>query len=145
MKDFCHNFVNIIYGSLMDSTHNLNFTTEYFENSNTHKFDINYYIYRSDGRYIAFCPALDITSSGSDFNEAITQFYECFQLYMETCLEMGTLIEDLKKHNWRSEGGRLKQPSFELLLTNEDFRDLMESTVEYDRLKARVKFNLMVQ
>lgn len=75
-------------------------TTDCTEGRNKHKFNINYYVFQDEGRYIAYCPALDITTSGVDFNDAVAQFYENFQLYVECCLEEGTLIDDLKAHGW---------------------------------------------
>lgn len=54
--------------------------------------------------FIAYCPALDITSTGEDINDVVTQFYEHFQLYVECCLKDNTLIQDLQNHGWKLEG-----------------------------------------
>ncbi len=78
----------------------VNFETECFEENRQHRFNIQYYIFKSEGRYIAYCPALDMTSSGEDMNDVIKQFYEHFQLYVECCIEDNTLIEDLKAHEY---------------------------------------------
>ena len=79
----------------------LRLQTECKEDNKLHRFDISYYIFQSEGQYIAYCPSLDLTTTGEDFNDAVFQFHECFQLYVETCLEMGTLLEDLKNHGWK--------------------------------------------
>lgn len=111
------------------------------DDNNSHRFNLNYYIFQDEERYIAYCPSLDLTTSGKDFNDAVAQFYECFQLYVETCVETGTLIEDLKEHGWRLNGVTLIKPSFETLMMKQEFRNLMESNTVYDRLNAVVELN----
>lgn len=113
------------------------------DNNCHHRFVIQYYVYEEDGRYIAYCPSLDLSSSGSSFNDVITQFYEHFQIYIECCLEDDTLIDDLKAHGWKLEGVTLSQPSFEELLMKQEFKHLMESNTEYERLNAL--FNIQLQ
>lgn len=108
-----------------------------------HKFHLQYYIYEEEGMFIAYCPALDITSSGKDLNEVVAQFYEHFQLYVECCIEEGTLIEDLKRHGWKIDGVSIYQPSFEDLLKKQDFRELLEGDTEYERRNALIKFDTM--
>lgn len=115
--------------------------TECFEPNRRHEFKIQFYIFKSEGRYIAYCPALDMTSSGEDVNEAIKQFYEHFQLYVECCLEDNTLIDDLIDHGWRVEGVKFYQPTFNELMKKPDFRELMESDTEYERLNKVVYFD----
>lgn len=66
--------------------------------------------------FIAYCPALDITSAGDSLNDVVTQFYEHFQLYIECCLEDNTLVEDLQNHGWKLDGVKLCQPTFGDLL-----------------------------
>lgn len=115
------------------------FQTEFHEGNKTHKFNIQYYTYEEDGIIVAYCPALDMTSTGYNFNEAIANFYEHFQLYVETAIEDGTLIEDLKAHGWKVDGVTLIQPSFKDLLNSKDeFRNLLESTTEFDRGNAKI-------
>lgn len=75
---------------------------ECYEGSRKHRFNIQYYIYEADGMFIAYCPALDITSTGEDINDVVTQFYEHFQLYVECCIEDNTLIQDLQNHGFKS-------------------------------------------
>lgn len=104
-----------------------------------HKFNIHFYVFKSEDIYIAYCPALDITTSGKDFNDAIAQFYENFQLYVEWCEEKGTLVDDLIDHGWKQNGVTLIQPSFDDLLVKQEFRHLMESDQEYERLNAKVE------
>lgn len=65
-----------------------------------YRFAIEYYIFREDDNLIAYCPSLDISTSSKDYGDTVKNFYERFQIYVETCLEMGTLWDDLKKHGW---------------------------------------------
>lgn len=118
----------------------LNLEKEWFEEKVKHKFVIQYYVYESEGMFIAYCPALDITSTGSDFNEAVAQFHEHFQIYIEFCLEQNTLIEDLVAHGWKLDGVTISQPSFDELLMKQEFKHLLESSTEYERLNAILKF-----
>lgn len=116
----------------------VNIQTDCFEGNLQYRFNIQYYIFKSEGHYIAYCPALDMTSSGEDVNDVIKQFYEHFQLYVEWCIESDTLIDDLKEHGWKIDGVKLLQPSFKDLMEKPDFKELMESDTEYERLNARL-------
>lgn len=112
--------------------------TECYEKDKAHRFVLHYYIFKDEGLYIAYCPALDLTTSGKDFNDAIYQFYENFQLYVECCLEQGTLMDDLLAHGWKLDGEKLIQPSFTYLLSKEMFVDLLDGDKEYDKLNAHL-------
>ena len=70
-------------------------------NNTEYRFAIEYYIFREGENLIAYCPSLDISTSGKDYGDAVKNFYERFQIYVETCLEMGTLWDDLKDHGWK--------------------------------------------
>lgn len=117
----------------------LKFETESKDGLTEHKFTIPYYVYKDNDLYIAYCPSLDITTSGKDFNDAIAQFYENFQLYIEYCLEENTLIDDLIDHGWKLDGVKLLQPTLDELLVKQEFRHLLESDTEYERLNAVFK------
>ena len=116
--------------------------TECKENRNTHRFTIQYYVYEQDGRYIAYCPALDMTLTGDDLNDVITQFYEHFQLYIECCIEDNTLLDDLKAHGWKLNGVTITQPTFNELLMKQEFKYLLESNTQYKRRNAIFQFQL---
>lgn len=119
----------------------VNLHTESSEENRKHEFKIQFYIFKSEGLYIAYCPALDMTSTGEDINDAVKQFYKHFQLYVEWCIEHDTLIDDLKEHGWKIEGVKIYQPSFNELMEKPDFRELMESDTEYERLNKTVSFD----
>lgn len=67
-----------------------------------YRFQLVFYVFQEDGVYIAYCPSLDISTSGKDFNGAVGNFYECFQLHVECCVESGTLHDDLSAHGWNT-------------------------------------------
>ena len=52
-----------------------------------YRFAIEYHIFREGDNLIAYCPSLDISTSGKDYGDAVKNFYERFQIYVETCLE----------------------------------------------------------
>ncbi len=65
------------------------------------KFDLEIYLFNEDAdTVIAYCPSLDISTTGGDFNDAMKNFYERFQLHIEWCVENGTLEKDLENHNF---------------------------------------------
>ena len=46
-----------------------------------YRFAIEYYIFREGDNLIAYCPSLDISTSGKDYSDAVKNFYERFQIY----------------------------------------------------------------
>lgn len=82
-------------------------TTEEF------RFAIEYYIFRENDYLIAYCPSLDISTSGKDYPDAIKNFYEQFQIYVETCLELGTLWDDPPQPRVESDREKTDTPAFQ--------------------------------
>lgn len=99
-----------------------------------YRFQIDFYLFREDGLYIAYCPALDLSSSGETHTEAVSNFYEAFQLYVETCLEAGTLIDDLKQQGWEVKDATIAPPKFMFLMKKPEFSSLIESQIDYERI-----------
>ena len=64
-------------------------------------FPIEFYIFRDGESYIAYCPSLDLSTCAETYNDAISSFYEAFQLYIECCVESGILHDDLAEHGWK--------------------------------------------
>jgi predicted RNase H-like HicB family nuclease len=50
--------------------------------------------------YIAFSPALDLSTCGRTFEEAKSNFTEALEIFLEECLSMGTLNEVLESCGW---------------------------------------------
>lgn len=64
------------------------------------RFDVDVYIFKEEEHFTAYCPSLDLATTGTDFQDAVKNFYECLQLHVECCIEMGTFEEDLKEHGY---------------------------------------------
>lgn len=62
---------------------------------------VQFYVFKENENYIAYCPSLDLSTSGDTFNNAVSNSYEMLQLYIECCHENGTLSDDLKAHRWK--------------------------------------------
>ena len=59
-----------------------------------YRFSIEFFVFQQDGAYIAYCPSMDISTSGKTFNEAVGNFHEMFQLHIECCIDNESLIQD---------------------------------------------------
>ena len=53
--------------------------------SNRFRFDVDVYIFREEEHMTAYCPSLDLATTGTDFQDAVKNFYECLQLHVELC------------------------------------------------------------
>lgn len=102
--------------------------------SREYHFQLIFYVFRESGTYIAYCPALDISTSGDGYNETVANFYECFQLYIETCVECGTLHDDLLAHGWKVEKTDILPPTFSDLMKKSDMEKLMSSGLSFERI-----------
>ena len=51
-------------------------------------------------QFIAYTPALDLSTSGSTLAQAEKRFIEAARLFIEECQAMGTLDEVLKELGW---------------------------------------------
>jgi sulfur transfer complex TusBCD TusB component (DsrH family) len=50
--------------------------------------------------YLAYCPALNLSTYGDSLNDAKDAFEDVLKCYLEDSAKMGTLDEDLKAHGW---------------------------------------------
>lgn len=50
--------------------------------------------------YLAYCPALNLSTYGDSINDAKEAFEDALKCYLEDCAKMGTLDKDLKAHGW---------------------------------------------
>lgn len=87
---------------MKNSNQRVKLTAEASDNfGKEYRFSIEFVIFRENDLFIAYCPSLDLSSSGESFNDAISNFYEMFQLYIESCVENKTLFADLAAHGWK--------------------------------------------
>lgn len=107
--------------------------------STEYNFSVAFYLFQENGRYIAYCPSLGLSSSGDDHLDAIKNFYECLQLHVECCIDMGTLLEDLKAHGWKVTNQAIKPPSYKVLIRKPEMAKLVEGDINYEKIVTPVK------
>lgn len=98
------------------------------------QFDISIYVFREADYYVAYCPALDLSTSGTDYIDAVKNFYECLQLYVDSCTAMGTLADDLRAHGWQLKGDTIVPPAFRTLLDKPQMADLLDGGSSFERI-----------
>ncbi|MBR0077778.1 MAG: hypothetical protein IJP72_05195 [Bacteroidales bacterium] len=110
------------------------------DGTDEYRFSIDFYVFPKDGKYVSYCPSLDLTTTGGNFNEAVGNFCECFQLYVECCVEAGTLWEDLKAHGWRLTKQEWHTPKIESLIKKTEVKELFNSPSGFEKvvLPARI-------
>ena len=57
-------------------------------------------IFNEDGQFVAYCPVLDLSTSGRTFEQAQERFQEALHMFIEDLVEQGTLGEVLQSHGW---------------------------------------------
>jgi len=102
--------------------------------NNKYKFTIDYYVFNEKGTYISYCPSLDLSTSGDTISKAKSNFKEMFNLYLETCIEMGTLEADLEAHGWEKVKNNIKLPTFDKLMKKPEMKKLMNSNIGFNRI-----------
>jgi len=68
------------------------------------KADISFQISKQGTRYLAYSPALDISTSGKTESEAKKRFSELVPLFLEELIEAGTLFDVLTELGWKKKG-----------------------------------------
>lgn len=58
------------------------------------------YLFREGRAWVAYCRELDLSSVGEDEKEALCNVQEVIQLFFESCLERGTLLDALHELGW---------------------------------------------
>lgn len=103
------------------------------------RFNVDIYVFRERENYISYCPSLDICSSGKDFNDAVKNFYEAFELYVDYWTEHGTLESDLKAHGWEVEAHSARPPRPQSLLERPMFSELLSGDAAFERIVSPVR------
>ena len=57
-------------------------------------------IFQEGDSYLAYCPALSLSTYGDSINDAKDAFEDLIKSYAEDCDKMGTLEKDLLAHGW---------------------------------------------
>jgi len=58
-------------------------------------------ILREDKRFVAYTPALDLSTSGKSYKEAKKRFEEIVTIFFEELIKKGTLEEVLRSLGWK--------------------------------------------
>ena len=61
-------------------------------------------IFREGDKFVAYCPILDLSTSGRTFEQAQDRFKEALDMFLEDLIEQGTLDEVLQSHGWHKTG-----------------------------------------
>ena len=66
---------------------------------------------REGDQFVAYTPALDLSTSGSSFEQAKTRFGEIVGIFFEECLNMGTLESVLSDLGWKKRNSGWNPPT----------------------------------
>ena len=75
-----------------------------------YKFALPVSIIKEDKSFIAYSPALDLSTVGDTFEEAQERFSEAVQVFFEEITEKGTLDDALAELGWRKHNKELIPP-----------------------------------
>ena len=109
-----------------------------------YRFSLEFFVFQENGLQIAYCPSLDISTSGTTFNEAVGNFYEMFQLYIECCVENNTLHDDLLAHGWKVQKKQMLPPTFAVLMRKPEMQKLMKGNIGYEKVVAPARIPMVV-
>ena len=63
-------------------------------------------LFQEDDKVVAYSPALDISTCGSDEKQARRMFSEAVVIFLNELKDMGTLDEVLEENGWRRDAGK---------------------------------------
>jgi len=67
-------------------------------------------ILREDKRFVAYTPALDLSTSGKSYKEVKERFNEIVEIFFEEIIKKGTLDEVLQSLGWKKIETRWSPP-----------------------------------
>ena len=80
---------------------------------------------------------------GKDYSHAVKNFFECFQIYVETCLELGTLWDDLRDRCWKVTEKKLTPPAFSRLIRKPEMSKLLGGHINYEKVSTPMRIAAM--
>ncbi len=87
---------------------------------------------KEDDFIVAYCPSLNLSSFGSDIQEAKKAFHEALQLFMDDIIERGTLEKALLDLGWtlrKQPTAEFKPPSSYKLQTHQSLQQKFRETI----------------
>lgn len=67
-------------------------------------------ILREGDQFVAYTPALDLSTSGDTYEEAKNRFNEAVSIFFEETIKMGTLDEVLSELGWKKSDNEWQPP-----------------------------------
>lgn len=98
---------------------------------------VDIYIFKEHDYYISYCPSIDICTSGYSHDEALSNFYERLEIYIDSCMEKGTLWDDLKAHGWTVTKTRITPPPFQQIARIQEVSKLLSGHTSYSKVSSR--------
>jgi predicted RNase H-like HicB family nuclease len=68
-------------------------------------FNLPVIFFKEKGQFVAYTPALDISTSGKTLDEAERRFVEAAKIFLEECHAMGALSQVLQELGWEKKRG----------------------------------------
>ena len=68
--------------------------------NNRFMYNVDVYTFNEQDHMTAYCPSLDLATTGANYQDTVKNFNECLQLQVECCMEMGRFEDNLKEHSW---------------------------------------------
>ena len=81
-------------------------------------------VIKEDKRYIAYTPALDLSTSGKSYNEAKKRFEEIVNIFFEEIIKKGTLEKVLHDLGWKQIKTKWSPPA----IISHNFQEVQIST-----------------
>ncbi len=66
---------------------------------------------REGDQFVAYTPALDLSTSGDSFEQAKKRFGEVVQIFFDECVNMGTLPKVLSDLGWVKQNSEWNPPT----------------------------------
>ena len=57
-------------------------------------------VFEQGDYFVAYCPSLELSSYGVNIEDAKVGFDDAMHIYLEHCIEHGTLKKDMEDHGW---------------------------------------------
>jgi len=57
--------------------------------------------FKENGKFVAYCPVLDLSSCGNTFEQAKDRLTEALDIFLRETIKMGTLDDVLQDCGWR--------------------------------------------
>jgi len=75
-------------------------------------FSFDVHIFKEGDTYVAYVPALDVSSCGATDDEARRNIRDAVRGFLASSADLGTLDEILKEAGYEREGSRWRAPEF---------------------------------